>query len=284
MSKHIIAANSCLSVGATLILLGSIALFVLSIVHNIDIDLSSNTTFPSDKSFCGDTILSEHRPLFVSYKVTNERTTNETLYKVCSVALPGHLAGNQYNGTFCLYPAIPKDGDGNLKTSSLILYCGFTVAVMFERFGISLGFAVVLIFLILWIVLLRESQTRFRWLGKVFGVLYWIATLLSLVAAFYLMVMDAHRIATSSDWCNNYFKTNLCNPMDHVTPYEECNCTYTYYIGMTLLEAILIVIITAQLAFATYRWVADCRSGKSGYKNLDNDKAISDLTKRINKI
>ena len=220
--------------------------------------------------------LSERRPFSMTYKVVDGVNHTATTYKICADMLPGHLEG--YNGTFCLYPPIPRDAEGNPVLSDMNFHCGFDLAVMFERFGFAAGFALGSLFILLWIVLTRKNieKNSVKWVGRVFGGIHTVWTILSVAAGFYLMIRDAHRVQQSNEYCET-FRQTYCNPVGFGEPIVGCTCNNLNYVGMPLLEAILIVIYTFSVISTIFRWFADYRAAKEGYTDLD--AAVADLTR-----
>lgn len=217
------------------------------------------------------------RPFSVRYTVPND---TEMYYKICSQILPDHNVGEGFNGTFCLYPVIPRDDSGHAIHSQMKVYCGFATVALFERFGIGLGYIIGSIFVLLWMVLTRQKvEGKGRWVGKFFGGLYTLWSLLSLVAAFYLMIMDAKRVSDSRNWCETVYKHSYCDPPETEVQGQQCDCgDYNLYIGVPLTEAIMIVVFTFAFGSSIFRWYADYKSTREGYANLD--AAVDDLVKR----
>lgn len=59
-------------------------------------------------------------------------------------------------------------------------FCGFSLAVMFERFGIVLGYLVGFVFALLWLTMGRRSieNNKIKWTGRIFGGIYTVCVLL----------------------------------------------------------------------------------------------------------
>ncbi|KAF0984419.1 hypothetical protein FDP41_000318 [Naegleria fowleri] len=274
-SRFLLAANTCLGMSCVLGVLGALALFSLSIVDSLNVNFSSHV---DNKDFCGITSLNEHRPFSVQYILSNTDSNSTHIYKVCAEVQPGAFAG--HNGTFCIYPSVPYDDHGQPIASQMKAFCGFSLAVMFERFGIVLGYLVGFVFALLWLTMGRRSieNNKIKWTGRIFGGIYTIWSVLSIAAAFYLMIADASRVATSVDWCNNVYIPHYCNPGGFDGPVEECKCDFGLYIGMPILGACLILVYVFSTITCIVKWVAEYRAVREGYRDLD--ASVDELTKQ----